>query len=179
MATKARCSVFSEESDEPSIGPGTRGAIWGLPEESPDTEVCTSVLQFWGFDPNTFRAQSLLHARQVERPEARSAECLSGSGCGARMGGHYLPHPPFMPSSQEQALPFPELGGRAQNVPQRYQLVSRHRGVAMDFLTISIPQLFQKSPPQDKLMQAYTLQDLNLAVDCKRQKVEKRLGTRH
>ena len=129
MATKARCSVLSEESDEPSIGPGTwGGAIWGLPEEAPGTEVCASVVQFWGFDPNTFRAQSLLHAREVERPEARSAECLSGSGCGARMGGHYLPHPPFMPSSREQALPFPELGGRAQNVPQLYQLVSRQRG---------------------------------------------------
>ena len=48
----------------------------------------------------------------------------------------------------------------------------------MDFL-ISIPQLFQKSPPQDKLMQAHISQDLKSAVDRKRQKLEKRLGTRH
>lgn len=72
MATKARCSVLSEESDEPSIGPGTWwGAIWGLPEEAPGTEVCASVVQFWGFDPNTLgpRASSMRGRWRGQRPE--------------------------------------------------------------------------------------------------------------
>lgn len=72
MATKAQCFVVPEESAEPSIGPGTWGAVWGLPEEYSGIEVCASVLQFWGFDPNTLgpRASSMRGRWRGQRLEA-------------------------------------------------------------------------------------------------------------
>lgn len=72
MATKTQCSVVPEESAEPSISPGTRGAIWGLPEKYSGIEVCASVLQFWGFDPNTLgpRASSMRGRWRGQRLEA-------------------------------------------------------------------------------------------------------------
>lgn len=80
--------------------------------------------------------------------------------------GRTLPAPPAIHARLTGvSISLARAVGRAQKVPRLYQLVSRHREVAVDFLTIIIPQLFKKSPPQYKLMQAHILHDLKSAVD--------------